>query len=257
MNDVIISTSALKDIQFPDNNDYKKLGSQILWINKPRLNQPIVIGVFNKDNEFVDVTNYSDTLGRSSSNAVAQIMTDHSKGIIVINCSSTTESGGDIYVVSTNRSKTSKLTVHVSGEISIDTPSIKFVNEKIFSIRIQDSSTDEASTLISYEKGKGLTYKDEYGNEIYTNQDFVQIKPVGVLKIGEGKEPIPLGDTLKTEIEKTNKLLEALINIIKGPAIPEPGNGSPSALQVALNGAITAEQLGNFSDILSKVSNTD
>lgn len=54
---------------------------------------------------------------------------------------------------------------------------------------------------------------------------------------------------LVTELDKTNSLLTALINIINGPPIPEPGNGDPSAFQSALSGALAGQQLGDYSNI--------
>lgn len=54
--------------------------------------------------------------------------------------------------------------------------------------------------------------------------------------------------TLREELNKTHELLQALITVINGAAIPEPGGGS-SALQAALKGAITGMQLGVYDDI--------
>src|ERR1035437_4869564 len=51
---------------------------------------------------------------------------------------------------------------------------------------------------------------------------------------------------------KTNELLQAIITILSGTPIPEPGNGSPSALQTSLKTAITGKQLGDY----SKIENT-
>jgi hypothetical protein len=54
---------------------------------------------------------------------------------------------------------------------------------------------------------------------------------------------------LVEELGKTNQLLTGLIDIINGTQITEPGNGSPSALQAALKGAITGKALGDYSEI--------
>ncbi len=54
---------------------------------------------------------------------------------------------------------------------------------------------------------------------------------------------------LKTQLEKTNETLQAIITVLSGALIPEPGSGSPSALQTALKAAITGKQLGDFGDI--------
>lgn len=54
---------------------------------------------------------------------------------------------------------------------------------------------------------------------------------------------------LQTQINKTNAVLQAVVNIISGTVIDEPGSGAPSALQAALKTAITGLSLGNFSNI--------
>lgn len=54
---------------------------------------------------------------------------------------------------------------------------------------------------------------------------------------------------LKENLQKNNNLIEALIHVINGAPVPEPGNGSPSALQTALKSAIAGKTLGDFSNI--------
>ncbi len=54
---------------------------------------------------------------------------------------------------------------------------------------------------------------------------------------------------LKTQLDKTNELLQAIITVLSGSLIPEPGNGSPSALQTALKAVITGKTLGDYSQI--------
>lgn len=54
---------------------------------------------------------------------------------------------------------------------------------------------------------------------------------------------------LRDNLNKTTDLLKALVNVINGTPIPEPGSGSPSALQTALKTAIASYMLGTFDDI--------
>ena len=54
---------------------------------------------------------------------------------------------------------------------------------------------------------------------------------------------------LKTQINKLNSLVTHLVAVINGAAIPEPGSGASSALQIALKAAITADSVGDFSNI--------
>lgn len=57
---------------------------------------------------------------------------------------------------------------------------------------------------------------------------------------------------LQTQLNKTNELLTALLTVLNGSPINEPGNGAPSALQIALKASITGKQLGNYTDIINE-----
>ena len=54
---------------------------------------------------------------------------------------------------------------------------------------------------------------------------------------------------LKTQLDKTNSLLTALITVINGAPILEPGVGNPSALQIALSAALIGKSLGDYTNI--------
>jgi len=54
---------------------------------------------------------------------------------------------------------------------------------------------------------------------------------------------------LREQLNKTTELLQALLNIINGAQVVEPGNGSPSALQIALKASIIGKNLGQWDNI--------
>jgi hypothetical protein len=54
---------------------------------------------------------------------------------------------------------------------------------------------------------------------------------------------------LQQELNKNNELLQAILNVITGAPIAEPGSGSPSALQAALQMAVQGKEIGDFSNI--------
>lgn len=53
---------------------------------------------------------------------------------------------------------------------------------------------------------------------------------------------------LKKELEKNNQILQTILNVCNSQ-VPEPGNGTPSAFQQALNIALIGKQTGDFSNI--------
>ena len=88
-------------------------------------------------------------------------------------------------------------------------------------------------------------------------QGDINLEMNGKLKVNGGSQAMVKGNALKTDLDKTNDLLQALLNIISGTPIPEPGNGLPSALQTALQTAISGKALGDYSDIKSEESFLD
>ena len=54
---------------------------------------------------------------------------------------------------------------------------------------------------------------------------------------------------LRKQLDKTTKLLQAIVNTINGTAALEPGNGAASVLQATLKAAIAGKELGSWDDI--------
>jgi hypothetical protein len=59
------------------------------------------------------------------------------------------------------------------------------------------------------------------------------------------------GETLRDEVNKLKATVDALLAVIRGTPIPEPGNSAPSALQIALNTAASGQTTGSFTNILN------
>lgn len=54
---------------------------------------------------------------------------------------------------------------------------------------------------------------------------------------------------LKTESNKDKEILQALLDILTGPPINEPGNGAPSALQAALKAVLAGKTPGTWDNL--------
>lgn len=196
IDNVLITKNALNEIDFPVS--YKAKGSQLIWINQPRKNQPIAIGCISKTNEFVNFNKNKSSLRRSTKNFVSELLVDAENGVVVITSNSSIEGGGDIYIISTNKNKTSKMVLRVSGEINIASTDFFIENSKQIKFTIKDKDVDDEVTELFYEKGKGFSYKDEFGNEHYMNSDNIQFKPNKKFNLGDGNEPMMLSDTFKS-----------------------------------------------------------
>lgn len=56
---------------------------------------------------------------------------------------------------------------------------------------------------------------------------------------------------LKTQLDKTNAVVQAILTVLAGVNIPEAGGGAPSALQAALKGALLGKAVGDFANLES------
>lgn len=77
---------------------------------------------------------------------------------------------------------------------------------------------------------------------ILINNDIIEFNGGslgGLVKAGE----------LKAQIDKNSAILDAVLDILNGAPIAEPGNGQPSALQAALKTVLIGKETANLNDI--------
>lgn len=195
IDNVLITKSALNEIVFPET--FKTKGSLVVWINQPRKNQPIAIGCMSKVNEFVNFSKNKASLKRSTKNYISEVLVDAHRGVVFITSNSTVEGGGDIFIVSTNKNKSSKINIISSSEVNLTSPNFNVVNSNGFNIKIKNKEIDDEITEIKYEKAVGLSIIDEFGNSYYMNSDNIQFKPNKKFNIGVGNEPAMLSETFR------------------------------------------------------------
>lgn len=208
LDDVLISKAALSEIEFPEK--FNEKGTLLIWINQPRKLRPIVIGSLSKTNEFVNFNVNKGSLKRANKNFVSEVLVDAQNGTIVITSNSSIEGGGDIYIISTNKKKDSKLKVQVSGTIEVETPDFKTTVSNRITLSIKNKEMDDLSTEIMYEKGIGLSYEDEFGNRCTANSDGINISPQSKLSIGSGSDPLILGSAFKEIFSDLTDLISKL-----------------------------------------------
>ena len=102
----------------------------------------------------------------------------------------------------------------------------------------------EDDTEITYTRGEGLDYKDEFGNVISVKDGYATINSKKV-NLGEGKEPILLGNTTK---EFLNKVLTAISSITVATSL---------GVMPIINKAQVELLKKDLESLLSKISNTD
>lgn len=242
-NRIPIGKLAIQLIDFPI--DDSQLGSPVICGNIIGHNQIFVLDVFNQEDEFTNLRENSFDLTKSKGNNTANFLVSGDSGDVLINVNSDQETGGKIYINASNSSNSGLLNIEVNGNINVvntDSTFWRVGNE--FNLEIFDGNEEGTKTNIRYTNGEGLSYSDQFGNSISVVDGVINIQPGGdnpVLNIGNGSEPIVLGDTL----------VDILTRFINEVSVSQTTSGP---LLNAANIAAFAQELNN---ILSKVSNTD
>jgi hypothetical protein len=95
--------------------------------------------------------------------------------------------------------------------------------------------------VIGYSKIEKILLKTE-STQIAMNKNGIVFNEGnfgGMIKIQE----------LKSELDKINQILQAILSVISGAPVTEPGNGNPSALQQALNSVLAGKLLPTYANI--------
>ncbi len=136
---------------------------------------------------------------------------------------------------------------------------VKTVNEDSCDVEIEKDLTlfkVRLNTILKQESG--IQIKPKKGCQVLCgiiennpNDAFViRASEIDTITINKGDNGgLAITPKLVEELNKNNQILQGIMQILNGTPINEPGNGSPSALQTALKGAITGKQLGDFSKI--------
>lgn len=224
-----ITKSAIRDIEFPA--DYKKLGSCVMFLMDPNNGLPMIFGVLSKEDESQLLREGFFKITKILGDGSVTVSGDAKTGVMNLTVNGGTLSQLNISVA--NKDRTATVNLRCNGNINIELDdTLKIISSKDVSVT--------AKEVLALKSSKTATLEVEE-----------------TFKINTGSEAMVLGDELKTQLDKTNVLLQALIDILNGASIPEPGNGAPSALQLALKTAIIGKALGSYTDIKSTESFLD
>lgn len=250
LHDVRIDDWILQRISFP--NEKEKIGSAIVWLNLEIYNSIVIVALLPKKDE-VNVLEEGDFKLQTTDKTTTIL--GKKNGNLYIDINSIDE--GEVFINVKNSKNTGKYKINVKGDAEIiATNSVNLLSNSKINIKIQNKQIDSKITEISYEKGIGLSYKDEFENEISVSSDgIINLKPKKKLYIGTGKEFLVLGNTFKIEGEKEILRLTAFIEAYCN-AVPVSQDGG-AAIQTAVKLALTSIQKGDYSNILSDISKTD
>ena len=120
---------------------------------------------------------------------------------------------------------------------------------ELFDVRLKAGVDNVTDGIVHFPKVGSIVLCSMVAN---SKQDAVVMFTSSVDKVlmfGGENGGLTITPKLVDELNKTNELLNALLDVIKGAPVMEPGNGSPSALQTQLNAVLADKELGDYSEI--------
>lgn len=121
---------------------------------------------------------------------------------------------------------------------------------EIVDVRLKAAIDEVTEGLVQIPEVDSSVLVVRIGNDVSTRFVVAFSNVVKVMFYGGSNGPLVIWeDKLKAELDKVKQILTALLNVIGGAPIPEPGSGAPSALQAALDAAFTGSQLPSFEDL--------
>lgn len=225
INNVLCDLNSFNQIQFP--KDSKELGSLVAWIIQSYSRVPIIVGVLNRSDQTLDIKENQASLSKSTNNGKVDFIADSNSPVAIINSSSLTEQGGDIYIQSQNGSLTSKINISSSGEINIISQNTNFKISDEFNITIHNPEINSNKTTIKYIKDEGFTYEDEFNNKIEIIDGKINIDSENINIGGDAaQQPLILGTNLVN-------LLDQILTLLGSTTAPTVFGASPLATSPA------------------------
>jgi hypothetical protein len=259
---ISIEEDALKRVNFPA--QYGDYGSPVIWINIPIHEVPIIIGVLRFKDDKYSFEEQSYRLSRSYKNNHIDFNIRAQKGSVDLNIISGDEPANYTMKV-VNSKKNSTISLYCKGFINLhSTDKITLKSEKSYEINTVNKKGEIQGSIL-YENGKGFTMVDEFGNKatmvdgkinFVSKEINVGDKDTKTVNLAGGKEPVPLGDSLKDELEVERKRLDDVISALQNAQVSTDYSGA--GLLATINaGLAKIVKKADYSGVLSKVSKTD
>lgn len=218
----IATKSAIRDIKFPLEGE--KLGSAVSFFTEPDANICIITGVISKFDETEINKEEVLVFKRSIGNSVSIFSVDGNGKINV----EVIGKGGSLDIDIRSDDSSSEINMRVKGSMNL-------ISEGNVNIRSIDGE---------------LIINSDKNMTIQSSREIVVLSDK--LLVHGATESMVKGDTLKQELDKTNSVLQSIINVFN-KWVPVPSDGG-SALKVAMKLGLVGKTIGNFDKIKSDKS---
>jgi len=240
---VSIDKEILKNIIFPSEKGGK--GSPVVWVNIKPWNKPVVIAILKHEDEYYLNEEGSMNHSREYDGNFIDFNSRAKNGQVNFTLKTRAGVPGKLKVNVISPNKDGEIELYVKGKTKIhSTEETKIVSDKKIVLHVLNEKSED-KVVIQYEREKGFSYEDEFGNKITCKDGEIIIDSKKINHNG-GKEPMVLGDTLQG-------LLENLIEAINKLTVPTAFGPSGTPINKAEFNAIKSK----LNTLKSKISNLD
>lgn len=215
INNCPIDRATLQQILFPA--DFKSLGSCVVYVSNKFSNQPIIIATISKLNESQILHENSFKKVVKEAGGIVSIEGKAKGGDLFINLESDFENGGSCYITLKSKNNTSKFNLRVFGDMNIYSEgevTLETLKKVKMTSSFMDGNYKKVASTVELSQD-GLKYEDKNENSVEISGEEVNIKPKTKLNVFEGSSPMVLGDKLKSELEKSKKRIDDIIQSLQ------------------------------------------
>ena len=203
---VYTDQEVMQNIVFPD--DEENRGSAVVWIRDEVSNLPIIVASLRKQDDYYILNKNQYRVARGTEETSVEVFLDGDTSTLHINVVGNRPNPAKLNIKLASENQDSVFNIDSDNELNV------FSEKKIQAstngvIDVQIKKDGEIKTEFQYESGKGLTYKDEFENEINVKDGEIDVVSKKI-NHNTGKEPMVLGDTLADILKDLCKALQQL-----------------------------------------------
>lgn len=224
-NNVLCPTNVLMDINFPQ--DSKTRGTPVIWVKNDHTGLPIIVNSLNEEGEIVQIEENQYRIKRKIGTSFIDFFINPKNNEMRMNLYSDEKNPSNLIIKTCSKNKNSMINLFSDCDVSINSEKNITINSEN-NVEINIKEKNEIKTKIKYVLKEGLSYLDEFENEINIDKNKVEIIPKEKFILNDGKEKMVLGDTLKDILSEFIDKVAGLstINCIQG----SPVTLSPSTI---------------------------
>ena len=235
--------NVLENIDFPLENER---GTAVIWLKEEVTGNIVIANWLQGEEEYYQSGIGKKRILKKVDDKIIEILFNAEDSELFINLLGDSDNPSNLKIKVNSKNKDSVFDLTSDNKVSIS--AAKDLTLKSFNALKAVVLKENGGILgeMKYIKGTGFQYTDEFENKIIAKKDEVQIIAKKKINLGNGKEPMVLGDTLVNT-------LSSLIDAISAITVTTPNGPSSTPVNIA-QFTVIKNQLKN---ILSGISNTE